>query len=171
MSLINDDNYENIDIISSVIKKIRNAKSDDEAREILLDNIILLNSTDEVSIILHQNLIEGPNCANLDDDPRFIESFEKYDESKVLPSTKAQEISKRFIEKLNNGDFDEEFERRRQAEIGYGEPMDLSEKGIKKEVEKFGKTLELLEEIMPDEFGTLNCHDNGISRTRKNDNK
>lgn len=68
-------------------------------------------------------------------------------------SEETKKFTQRFMQKLHNGDFDEEFNKRRQAEIGYGEPMELTPENIAKEVEKFGQTLEWLADIMPDEFG------------------
>ena len=52
--------------IDEVIKEIREAKTEKEARQILLDNIVLLNSTEEISLIMHHSLIEGPNDVDLD---------------------------------------------------------------------------------------------------------
>lgn len=47
-------------IINDVIKKIREVKTEEEARKILLDNILLINSTEEVASIM-ASLKEGPN--------------------------------------------------------------------------------------------------------------
>lgn len=52
--------------IDEVIKEIREAKTEKEARQILLDNIVSLNSTEEISLIMHHSLIEGPNDVDLD---------------------------------------------------------------------------------------------------------
>lgn len=106
------------------------------------------------------------------------EIYNKYKDQPV--ETKKEVISKstqdhvdRFMTRLHNGDFDEEYAKRRQAEIGYGEPLDLTKEGIAKEVEKFGETLNWLAEVMPEEFGpadsktTSEQPEKGTSRKRK----
>lgn len=63
-------------VIIDVIKKIRDARTEEEAREVLLNNIRLIISTEEVALIM-KNLKEGP----IDD---FYESNSEYDENFFL---------------------------------------------------------------------------------------
>ena len=87
---------------------------------------------------------------------------EIYEQAKIQPATEeesfeiseeAKKYTEGFMQKFRNGYFDKEFNRRRQADIGYGEPMKLTPENIAKEVEKFGQTLDWLANILPDEFG------------------
>lgn len=48
------------DIINDIIKRIREAKTEEEGKQILLDNIRLINGTPEVALIM-ASLKEGPN--------------------------------------------------------------------------------------------------------------
>ena len=48
------------DIIDDIVKRIRDAKTEDEGKQILLDNIRLINGTPEVALIM-ESLKEGPN--------------------------------------------------------------------------------------------------------------
>ncbi|MBR5662394.1 MAG: hypothetical protein IKX00_01940 [Bacilli bacterium] len=55
------------DIIKDVVKKIRKAKTLDEAKEVLLDNIVALYETEEIAYLIQHSLIEGSNNIDAED--------------------------------------------------------------------------------------------------------
>ena len=97
----------------------------------------------------------------------------KVNVAESIISKETEDYVGRYIQRLENGEYEEEYQRRRQAEIGCDKPMDLSTDGIAKEVDKFVQTLDWLAELMPDEFGIndkqaiTDKSEKGISRKRK----
>lgn len=63
------------------------------------------------------------------------------------------EILKKYHNKLNNGDYEKDFEHERKLMIGNGPKVDLSPEGIEKKVKNYKQTLDELATIWPEEFG------------------
>lgn len=100
---------------------------------------------------------------------------EIYEQTVIQPVEEERDISEqtkrhvqRYMKNLRNGNFDKEFNCSRRAEIGPGNPPDLSKEGILKARDEFGTAIENMDEIL---FGGQSENTSGTSRTRKNSNK
>ena len=79
-----------------------------------------------------------------------VEKGEKPIAKKPMTS---EQYALRYLTRLENGDFEKEWQKRRKLAMGTGEPLDLSPEGRKKHVEDFENAIDLLGELLPDEFG------------------
>lgn len=107
---------------------------------------------------------------------RFVEKHQTLPGGETLqPVEEERDISEqtknhvqRYMKNLHNGKFDREFNRSRRAEIGPGNPPDLSKEGILKAGDDFDATIKSMDEIL---FGGQSENTSGTSRIRKNSNK
>ena len=79
--------------------------------------------------------------------------IKKGEEPQIKKPMKSEDYAKRYLTRLENGDFEQEWQERRKLAMGTGKPLDFSPEGRKKHVEGFEKAIDWLDELLPGEFG------------------
>ena len=74
---------QNIDVVMNVVRKIRKARTLEDAKKVLLDSCVDLYNTETIASIIQYSMIEGPSFINPDDDPKFDESFAEFAKGEI----------------------------------------------------------------------------------------
>lgn len=65
-----------------------------------------------------------------------------------------KETNMSYYERIISGEFDDKFKEITEGEVGADiqDPFDLTDENVQKSLESYSKTLEVLSELMPEEF-------------------